>query len=94
MNLAKEIHNFKQNQKTNISPEMFVLWEYKMTKTNYSRKCLFDILKSDNIYLKLDENKTSKSLKLLELHEFYFMLSLYKKHNKKLFKFVFNIIKD
>lgn len=94
MNLAKEIHNFKQNQKTNISPEMFVLWEYKMTKTDYSRKSLFNILKSDNVYLKLDEKKASKSLKLIESDEFYFMLSLYKKYNKNLFKFVFKMIKD
>ncbi len=94
MNLQKEIHNFKQNEKTNISGDMFVLWEYKLTKTNYSRKSIFNILKSDNVHLKLDENKAIKSLKMLECDEFYFMLSLYSNHNKKLNKFVFKMLKD
>ena len=94
MNLEKEIHNFKHNQKTNISPEMFVLWEYKMSKTDYSRKSLFNILQSDNVHMKLNDHSTIKSLKLIDADEFYFMLSLYKKNNMKLLKFVNRMIKE
>ena len=94
MNLEKEIHNFKHNQKTNISPEMFVLWEYKMSKTDYSRKSLFNILQSDNVHMKLNDHSTIKSLKLIDADEFYFMLSLYKKNNSKLLKFVNRMIKE
>jgi len=94
VNLEKEIHNFKHNQKTNISPEMFVLWEYKMSKTDYSRKSLFNILQSDNVHMKLNDHSTIKSLKLIDADEFYFMLSLYKKNNMKLLKFVNRMIKE
>ena len=54
MNLTKEIHNFRENQKTSISSDMFILWEYKLSKTDGSKKSLYNILKSDNVYLKFE----------------------------------------
>ena len=87
MNLAKEIHNFKESRKTHIPLEMYVLWEYKLSKTQSSRSCMFDILRSDNVYLKLADN-SNVSLKDLSQDEFYFMMSLYKKYNKKLYSFI------
>lgn len=85
MNLAKEIHNFKEVQKTSIPPEMFILWEYKLSKTQSTKTDLFGILKSDNLYIKTD----SRSINSNELSEkeFFYSLSLYKNSNKKLFSF-------
>lgn len=85
MNLAKEIHNFREVQKTRIPSEMFILWEYKLTKTESDRKSLFNILKSDNVYLKTDSGSMLSS-ELTE-KDFFSSLSLYKEHNKKLFSF-------
>lgn len=96
MNLAKEIHNFRENQKTTIPADMFILWEYKLTKTDYSKKSLFNILKFDNVHLKFEKlDKTSiQNISELKEKEFYSLLSLYKHNNKKLFKFCSQIIKD
>ena len=85
MNLAKEIHNFMEVQKTRIPEEMFILWEYKLSKTQGTKKDLFSILKSDNVYLKTE----SDSINYNDLTEkdFWNSLSLYKENNKKLFSF-------
>lgn len=85
MNLAKEIHNFREVQKTRIPSEMFILWEYKLSKTEVDRKSVFNILKSDNVYLKTDSGSILSS-ELTE-KEFFCSLSLYKENNKKLFSF-------
>ena len=87
MNLAKEIHNFKESRKSYIPLEMYVLWEYKLSKTDCSKKSLFKILQDDDVYLKLADNR-NESLKDLSQDEFYFMISLYKKDNKKLYSFI------
>lgn len=92
MNLTKEIHNFRENQKTSISSDMFILWEYKLSKTDGSKKSLYNILKSDNIYLKFEGNVVVdgiayKNISELKSNEFFNLLSLYKDKNKKLFNF-------
>jgi hypothetical protein len=91
--LHKEIREFNNRQKLNIAPEMFFLWEYKLTKTDNSRNSLFDILKSDNVYLKL-ANSEIKKISDINSDEFFFMLSLYKEHNIKLANFCSKMIKD
>lgn len=91
-NLAKEIHNFRENEKTNIHPEMFVLWEYKLYKTKCSKSDIYGILKNDNVYLRLDENM-SKNIQELNEDEFYLMLKLYKHKNILLNKFISRLMK-
>ena len=90
--LHREIREFNHKQKLNIVPEMFVLWEYKLTKTDGSKDSLFNILKNDNVYLKLD--KKIKNIAELEADEFFFMLSLYKEHNTKLNSFCSKMINE
>ena len=60
--LHREIREFNERQRLNIAPEMFFLWEYKFANTDGSRNSLFNILKSDNVYLKLT-NKENKNIK-------------------------------
>lgn len=91
--LHREIREFNNRQKLNIVSEMFILWEYKLTKTDASKDSLFNILKNDNVYLQL-ANKEIKNIAELESDEFFFMLSLYKEYNTKLNKFCSQIIKD
>lgn len=91
--LHREIREFSNNQRLNIAPEMFFLWEYKLANTDGSRNSLFDIVKSDNVYLKLT-NKENKNIKEISSEEFFFMLSLYKEHNIKLANFCSKMIKD
>ncbi len=97
-NLHKEIRDFNNRQKLNIVPEMFILWEYKLntnilnTEDN-SRSSLFNILKADNVYLKL-ANTEIKNISEINSDEFFFMLSLYKEHNIKLANFCSKMIRD
>ena len=91
--LHREIREFNNNQRLNIAPEMFFLWEYKLANTDGSRNSLFDIVKSDNVYLKLT-NKENKNISEISSEEFFFMLSLYKEHNIKLANFCSKMIKD
>ena len=91
--LHREIREFNNNQRLNIAPEMFFLWEYKLTKTDGSRSSLFDIVKSDNVYLKL-ANSEIRNISEINSDEFFFMLSLYKEHNIKLANFCSKMIKD
>ena len=91
--LHKEIREFNNRQRLNIQPEMFFLWEYKLTKTDGSRSSLFDIVKSDNVYLKLANNEIKK-ISDINSDEFFFMLNLYKEHNVKLANFCSKMIKD
>ena len=94
--LHKEIRDFNNTQKLNILPEMFILWEYKLNTdvlNNNSRNSLFNILKTDNVYLKLANNEIKK-ISDINSDEFFFMLSLYKEHNIKLAKFCSKMIKD
>ena len=90
--LHREIREFNHRQKLNIIPEMFLLWEYKLSKTDCSRDSLFNILKNDNVYLKVDTK--IKNISELNSDEFFFMLSLYKEHNPKLNKFCSKMIED
>ena len=91
--LHKEIREFNNRQRLNIHPEMFFLWEYKLTRTDGSRNSLFDIVKSDNVYLKL-ANSEIRNISEINSDEFFFMLSLYKEHNIKLANFCSKMIKD
>ena len=90
--LHKEIREFNNRQKLNIAPEMFFLWEYKLN-TDSSRNSLFDIVKTDNVYLKLANNEIKK-ISDINSDEFFFMLNLYKEHNVKLANFCSKMIKD
>ncbi len=99
MNLTKEIHNFRENQKTSISSDMFILWEYKLSKTDGSKKSLYNILKSDNVYLKFEGNVIRddivyKNISELKSNEFFNLLSLYKDKNKKLFNFCNKMLEE
>lgn len=99
MNLTKEIHNFRENQKTSISSDMFILWEYKLSKTDGSKKSLYDILKSDNVYLKFEgkvarDSIAYKNISELKSNEFFNLLSLYKDKNKKLFNFCNKMLEE
>ena len=99
MNLTKEIHNFRENQKTSISSDMFILWEYKLSKTDGSKKSLYNILKSDNVYLKFEGNVARdsiayKNISELKSNEFFNLLSLYKDKNKKLFNFCNKMLEE
>ena len=67
--LRREIREFNDKQKLNIVPEMFLLWEYKLSKTDGSRDALFNILKNDNVYLKVD--KKIKNISELDSDEFF-----------------------
>ena len=91
--LHREIREFNNNQRLNIAPEMFFLWEYKLANTDGSRNSLFDIVKSDNVYLKL-ANSEIRNISEINSDEFFFMLSLYKEHNIKLANFCSKMIKD
>lgn len=91
--LYKEIKEFNNQQKLNILPEMFFLWEYKLINTDGSRNSLFDIVKTDNVYLKLANNEIKK-ISDINSDEFFFMLNLYKEHNVKLANFCSKMIKD
>ena len=91
--LHKEIREFNTRQRLNIAPEMFFLWEYKLTNTDSSRNSLFDIVKTDNVYFKLANNEIKK-ISDINSDEFFFMLSLYKEHNIKLANFCSKMIKD
>ena len=91
--LHKEIREFNNRQKLNIAPEMFFLWEYKLTKTDGSRSSLFDIVKSDNVYLKLADSQI-RNINSIDSDEFFFIVSLYKEFNKKLSNFCSKMIKD
>ena len=91
--LHKEIREFNNRQRLNIQPEMFFLWEYKLTSSDGSRSSLFDIVKSDNVYLKL-ANSEIRNISEINSDEFFFMLSLYKEYNIKLNKFCSKTIKD
>lgn len=90
--LHKEIKEFNERQRLNINPEMFILWEYKLTKTQADRKSLFGILKSDNVYLKIESSAVNSNE--LPPEDFYNSLSLYRESNKKLFSFCSKMIKD
>ena len=72
---------------------MFFLWEYKLTSSDCSRSSLFDIVKSDNVYLKL-ANSQIRNISEINSDEFFFMLSLYKEHSIKLANFCSKMIKD
>lgn len=91
--LYKEIKEFNNRQKLNIQPEMFFLWEYRFSKVDSSRNSLFDIVKTDNVYLKLANNEIKK-ISDINSDEFFFMLNLYKEHNVKLANFCSKMIKD
>lgn len=91
--LHREIREYNNTQRLNIAPEMFFLWEYKLANTDGSRNSLFDIVKSDNVYLKL-ANSEIRNINSIDSDEFFFMLSLYKEHNKKLSNFCSKMIKD
>ena len=84
--LHREIREFDERQKLNIAPEMFFLWEYKFANTDGSRNSLFNILKSDNVYLKLADSQI-RNINETDSDEFFFMVSLYKESNKKLSNF-------
>jgi hypothetical protein len=92
-NLHKAIREFNNQQRIHIAPDMFILWEYKLTKTDGTRDDLYNIVKKDNVYLRLasDELINSNSL---NTDEFFFMLSLYKEQNIKLVNFCSKMIKD
>lgn len=92
-NLHREIREFNNRQKLNVEPEMFLLWEYKLSKTDGSRNSLFDILNSYNVHLRL-ANSEIKNISDVNSDEFFFMLSLYKEYNIKLANFCSKMIKD
>lgn len=93
--LAKEIHNFRENQKTHIPLDMYILWEYKLTKTDYSAKALFEILKADKVHLKLDCSSDCLNTNISDLSQkqFYTLLEQNKSYNKKLHSFVIKMVK-
>ena len=91
--LRIEIREFNERQKLNIAPEMFFLWEYKFANTDGSRNSLFNILKSDNVYLKLADSQI-RNINQTDADEFFFIVSLYKESNKKLSNFCSKMIKD
>lgn len=91
--LHREIREFNERQRLNIAPEMFFLWEYKFANTDGSRNSLFNILKSDNVYLKLADSQI-RNINSIDSDEFFFIVSLYKEFNKKLSNFCSKMIKD
>ena len=91
--LRIEIREFNERQRLNIAPEMFFLWEYKFANTDGSRNSLFNILKSDNVYLKLADSQI-RNINQTDADEFFFIVSLYKESNKKLSNFCSKMIKD
>lgn len=91
--LHREIREFNNRQKLNIAPEMFFLWEYRLSNTDGSRNSLFNIVKSDNIYLKLSDSEI-RNINEINSDEFFFILSLYREYNPKLALFCSKMIRD
>lgn len=91
LDMQKEIHNFRESQKTNIALEMFILWEYKLSKTIPTKRELFKILKNDGVFIKTDSSFLS--LRDIKQKDFFDTLSLYKNNNKKLYLFCCKMVR-
>ena len=85
--LHREIREFNKRQKLNIQPEMFFLWEYKLSNSNKSKTSIFNIIKQDNIYLSITDSNIV-NINDLSKDEFFLLLKLYQAENLKLSKFV------
>lgn len=87
MNWLKEIQDFRETQKTVIAKDMFILWEYKLSRNSVkiTEQRVLDLLKEENVYLKTDS--ASIDLKVLDHNTFLNTLLLYKQHNNSLYSF-------
>lgn len=80
MNLRQEIAEFRENQRTQISPDMFLLWEYKLFRKGSSNaEDLLELFRTENVHI-----RTSSGVQRLNnLND----IDIYKELNKSLFNF-------
>lgn len=80
MNLRQEIAEYKENQRTQISPDMFLLWEYKLFRKGSSKEeDLLELFGTENVHI-----RTNLGIqKLNNLND----LVINKELNKSLFNF-------